>query len=86
MFDFILRPFRRRFGRDSRYYAAVDDMFGFVPHNIELYKLALIHKSASVVLDSRSITNVSNFWATPLSRALRRTTSSSSFPIATRAS
>lgn len=52
MFDFILRPFRRRFGRDSRYYAAVDDMFGFVPHNIELYKLALIHKSASVVLDS----------------------------------
>ena len=37
MFDFILRPFRRRFGRDSRYYAAVDDMFGFVPHNIELY-------------------------------------------------
>ncbi|MBQ2033421.1 MAG: ribonuclease III, partial [Alistipes sp.] len=27
-------------------------MFGFIPHNIELYKLALIHKSASVVLDN----------------------------------
>lgn len=33
-------------------------MFGFVPHNIELYKLALIHKSASLVLeDGRSINN-----------------------------
>lgn len=27
-------------------------MFGFIPHNIELYKLALIHKSASVVLEN----------------------------------
>ncbi|MFI3319991.1 MAG: ribonuclease III [Rikenellaceae bacterium] len=26
-------------------------MFGFIPHNIDLYKLALIHKSASLVLD-----------------------------------
>ncbi|MBR2014492.1 MAG: ribonuclease III, partial [Alistipes sp.] len=26
-------------------------MFGFIAHNIELYKLALIHKSASVVLE-----------------------------------
>ncbi len=25
----------------------IDDLFGFIPHNIELYKLALIHKSAS---------------------------------------
>ena len=33
-------------------------MFGFIPHNIELYKLALIHKSASLVLvDGRSINN-----------------------------
>ncbi|HBX91026.1 MAG TPA: ribonuclease III [Alistipes sp.] len=33
-------------------------MFGFIPHNIELYKLALIHKSASLVLDDgRSINN-----------------------------
>ena len=27
-------------------------MFGFIPHNIELYKLALIHKSASFVLEN----------------------------------
>ncbi len=33
------------------YYTMVDDMWGFVPHNIDLYKLALIHKSASLVLD-----------------------------------
>ncbi len=51
MFDFLLRPFRRNFGKDKIYYCAVDDMFGFIPNNIELYKLALIHKSASIVLD-----------------------------------
>ena len=33
-------------------------MFGFIPHNIELYKLALIHKSASIVLaDGQHINN-----------------------------
>ena len=33
-------------------------MFGFIPHNIELYKLALIHKSAALVLeDGRAINN-----------------------------
>ena len=48
MFDFIIRPLRRRFGSDKEYYATIDDMFGFIPHNIELYKLALIHKSASL--------------------------------------
>ena len=36
----------------------IDDMFGFIPHNIELYKLALVHKSASLVLDNgRTINN-----------------------------
>lgn len=36
----------------------IDDMFGFLPGNIELYKLALIHKSASIQLeDGRSINN-----------------------------
>lgn len=58
MFDFLLRPLRRNFGEDKRFYRAIDDMFGFIPHNIELYKLALIHKSASVVLeDGRQINN-----------------------------
>jgi ribonuclease-3 len=58
MFDFILRPIRRRFGKDRSFYVAIDDMFGFIPHNIELYKLALIHKSASIELeDGRHINN-----------------------------
>ena len=58
MIDFILRPLRRNFGKDKVFYAAIDDMLGIVPHNIELYKLALIHKSASVTLDDgRQINN-----------------------------
>ena len=58
LLDFILRPFRRNFGKDKVFYAAIDDMFGFIPNNIELYKLALIHKSASVVTsDGRQINN-----------------------------
>lgn len=58
MLDFLLRPLRRHFGRDKAYYKIIDDMFGFIPHNIELYKLALIHKSASLVLpDGQSINN-----------------------------
>lgn len=35
----------------------IDDMFGFLPHNVELYKLALIHRSASVLIDGHSINN-----------------------------
>ena len=52
MIDFLLRPLRRNFGKDKIFYRAIDDMFGFIPNNIELYKLALIHKSASVTLDN----------------------------------
>jgi len=56
--NFFLRPLRRNFGQDKTYYRIVDDMFGFIPHNIELYKLALIHKSASLLLDDgRPINN-----------------------------
>lgn len=58
MIDFLLRPYRRNFGKDRVYYRIFDDMLGFIPHNIELYKLALIHKSASLVLeDGRHINN-----------------------------
>ena len=58
MIDFLLRPWRCNFGPDKEFYRAIDGLFGFVPHNIELYKLALIHKSASLVLeDGRSINN-----------------------------
>ncbi len=53
MLDFVLRPLRRNFGPDRMYYRIIDDMFGFIPHNIELYKLALIHKSASLVLEGQ---------------------------------
>lgn len=52
MFDFFRRFVRRRFGQDKHFYRVIDDMFGFIPHNIELYKLALIHKSASVEIES----------------------------------
>ncbi len=57
MFDFLLRPLRRNFGRDKAYYIMIDDMFGFLPHNIELYKLALVHKSASLVLEDGQTVN-----------------------------
>ena len=58
MIDFLLRPYRRNFGENRLYYRIIDDMFGFIPNNIELYKLALIHKSASLVLeDGRPINN-----------------------------
>lgn len=58
MIDFLLRPVKRNFGEDKAYFRIIDDLFGFIPHNIELYKLALIHKSASLVLeDGRAINN-----------------------------
>ena len=58
MIDFLLRPYRRNFGENRLYYRIIDDMFGFIPHNIELYKLALIHKSASLIFeDGRAINN-----------------------------
>ncbi len=58
MIDLLLRPFKRNFGKDKKYFRQIDDLFGFIPHNIELYKLALIHKSASLTLsDGRTINN-----------------------------
>lgn len=57
MFDFLIRPIKRNFGRDRGYYRMIDDMFGFLPNNVELYKLALIHRSASVVMNGHSINN-----------------------------
>ena len=57
MFDFLLRRIRRNFGIDKEYYRFIDDMFGFIPNNIELYKLALIHKSASQSIGGLSMNN-----------------------------
>lgn len=36
--------------RDRDFYNQLNRVFGIIPRNLELYKLALIHKSASVVL------------------------------------
>ena len=57
MFEFIPRFFKRRFGVDKEYFRFIDEMFGFVPHNIDLYKVALIHKSASQSIGGHSINN-----------------------------
>ncbi len=53
------RFLRRNFGRDKLYYRIIDDLFGFLPNNIELYKLALIHRSASLSMgpDHRPLNN-----------------------------
>ncbi|MDR2936775.1 MAG: ribonuclease III [Rikenellaceae bacterium] len=53
----ILRWFKCRASGDRKYYALLKTLFGFTPHNIDLYKLALIHRSASVVLDDGSAIN-----------------------------
>ena len=47
----MLALLRNRYGRDKEYYRLVYDMFGFRARNIELYKLALMHRSASVELE-----------------------------------
>ncbi len=47
----MLALVRSRFGRDKEYYRLVSDMFGFRARNIELYKLALMHRSASIELE-----------------------------------
>jgi ribonuclease-3 len=39
-----------RRGRNGEFYRLVRDIFGVTPRNIELYKLALMHRSASVEL------------------------------------
>ena len=51
MFNIIFFFFRSHFSKDKYYYKIIKNIFGVRPHNIELYKLALIHKSASIVLD-----------------------------------
>lgn len=51
MFNAIKSALQLRFGRDKYYYRMVEELFGFLPNNVELYKLALVHRSASIVLD-----------------------------------
>lgn len=51
--------FRRRpLLEDRPYYDLLDRIFGIVPENVELYKLALVHRSASVTIgDGRVVNN-----------------------------
>ncbi len=44
-------PLRARFGKDRSHYRIIRELFGFTPGNIEIYKLALLHRSASLFLD-----------------------------------
>lgn len=47
-----------RWGADREYYRAFRRMFGVTPDNIDLYKLALVHRSASVKVEGgESINN-----------------------------
>lgn len=47
----LRKQFFTRYSKDRTYYRMVDSMFGFCADNIELYKLAIIHRSASIILD-----------------------------------
>lgn len=57
MFEKILKYYYKRFGTDKEYYKILDNLFGLYPNNIDLYKLALIHRSASVILDDGTTMN-----------------------------
>lgn len=47
----------KHIGKDKYFYRVISRIFGVLPNNIELFKLALIHRSASVVLDDRTFVN-----------------------------
>lgn len=54
----ISRIFHLLCGREREYYRAFRRIFGVTPDNIELYKLALVHRSASVKVEGgESINN-----------------------------
>ncbi len=49
--------FRRKYGADAHYYRLVKRIFGTRASNIDLYKLALVHRSASIELEDGSSIN-----------------------------
>lgn len=58
MLHFIKRHIMARFGRNRDFYRVIRQTLGIVPDNIELYKLAFIHRSASISLpDGRAANN-----------------------------
>lgn len=57
MFNRITRQARRFLGKNRDFYKALHRLLGITPDNIELYKLALIHRSASITLPDGSAAN-----------------------------
>lgn len=58
MFDRLRQLIGRHSRQDKAYYQTLKSLFGIRPNNIELYKLALIHRSASFLLpDGTPINN-----------------------------
>lgn len=57
MFSRMLNLFRKRSGEDRHFYTLIRDIFGITPNNIDLYKLALVHRSASVELPGGGTVN-----------------------------
>ncbi len=57
MLDRIAYCIKALFSEDRRYYRDIHRSLGIYPHNIEIYKLALIHRSASVILDDGTHVN-----------------------------
>ena len=55
MFKRLFLPFTSEYRKNTRYYKILHDIFGLVPNNIELYKLALIHRSASLYMDETGV-------------------------------
>ena len=53
----ISRAFHLLWGADREYYRTFRRIFGTTPDNIELYKLALVHRSASVKVEGKSMNN-----------------------------
>lgn len=53
----MLGYFKRHYSKDRHFYKLFYRTLGITPSNIDLYKLALIHRSASVVLDDGSAIN-----------------------------
>lgn len=53
----VRKLFNSSGGADKHYYRIVQDIFGFRPGNVELYKLALIHRSASLAMPDGTAMN-----------------------------
>ena len=66
----IVRNIRNRikllFSTEKKLYSSLLNLTGFCPNRIELYKIALTHKSQTMRQKGRSsITSVWSFWVMP---------------------